>query len=99
MHLRVHPAMLLSMSNRIYMTRSSVLDEALEAAPAAGVVGQEGAPASTRARAWAVYGYRRWREDMERAEKIAAYRAIGEDDEHLEAVRASTRRAVEAGIL
>lgn len=81
------------------MTRSPLLEEALAAAPDAGLVDDQEAPTSRKAEAWAIYGYRRWREDEERAEKLAAYQAIGADDAHLEDIRASTHRAVEAGIL
>lgn len=87
------------MSDRIYMTRSPILDEALEAASEAGLVEEEEAPTSRKAEAWALYGYRRWREEQEREQKLAAYEAIGADDEHLEAIKAANRRAVEAGLL
>lgn len=87
------------MSTRIYMTRSVLLDEAIGAAPKAGLVEEESAPISRKAEAWAIYGYRRWLEDQKREEKIAAYEAIGADDDHLEAIRAANLRAVDAGIL
>ncbi len=87
------------MSNRIYMTRSALLDEAIDAAREAGLVEEERAPISRRAEAWAIYGYRRWLEEHEREEKIAAYEAIGADDDHLEAIRAANQRAIDAGIL
>jgi hypothetical protein len=87
------------MSNRIYLTRTPDLDEAIKAAPAAGVVEARDAPDSAKARAWALYGYQRWLEDEQREQKIAAYEAIGADDEHLETVRAANLRAAETGIL
>jgi hypothetical protein len=87
------------LSTRIYMTRSTALDEAIDAAPRAGIVEKEEAPVSRKAEGWAIYGYRRWLEEQERDEKIAAYEAIGANDDHLEAIRAANRRAVDAGIL
>lgn len=87
------------MSDRIYMTVTPELEEAIEAAPEAGVVEEEEAPISRKAQGWALYGYQRWREDREREQKLAAYEAIGADDDHLEAIRAANRRAVDAGVL
>jgi hypothetical protein len=87
------------MTERIYMTVTSELEEALEAAPEAGVVDEPDAPVSRKAQGWAIYGYQRWQEDREREEKLAAYEAIGADDDHLDAIRAANKRAVDAGIL
>lgn len=81
------------------MTRSPRLEEALDATPDAGLVSESGAPTSRKAEAWALYGYDRWLEDQERQQKIDSYTAIGADNAHLDDIRASSRRAVEAGIL
>lgn len=87
------------MAERIYMTMTPLLEEALQAAPEAGIVERAEAPVSRKAQAWALYGYRRWHEDREREEKLAAYEAIGANDDHLDAIRAANKRAVDAGVL
>lgn len=87
------------MAERIYITRTPLLDEAIDAASEAGIVEAAEAPISRKAEGWALYGYQRWHEEREREEKLAAYEAIGADDSHLQAIRAANRRAVDAGIL
>lgn len=84
------------MSGRLYAKPTPLLVEALDAAPRAHLVA-ETAPTTERLTAWAEYGYRCWREEQDRQEKVEAYRAIAADTNRQAEVRERFDGAVAAG--
>lgn len=84
--------------SRIYATRTPDLEEALAHAEDAAITDAT-APDAKKLQGWALYGYQRWQADQRRDEKIRAYEAIGQDDDHLEDVRRFSDLAVDAGLL
>ena len=82
---------------RVYATCTSLVAEALEHAPEALDL-EDDAPIARRSTAWIEWAYKRWQEDQEEELKLRAYTEIAEDRERLEAIKRSSREAVEAGI-
>ncbi|HEV7493728.1 hypothetical protein [Baekduia sp.] len=85
-------------SARIYTTRDQRVEHALATATATGLV-DAGASSAQKLHALVVYADELLTAEAERAEKLAAYRELAQDDERLEAIRASSRLAVEHGLL
>lgn len=83
---------------RVYTTLDDEMGRALRTANTAGLV-SEHASRSERLRALALYADRRLTEEKEREGKLAAYRALAEDEERLSVIDAATRVAVEHGLL
>ena len=82
---------------RVYTELTEELEEALAAAPEAGLT--EKRSASDRLQKWALYGYERWKEDQHEAAKLAAYEELGRDTERLELIRAAAHRSAEVGLI
>lgn len=85
-------------ARRISTTVTPELDEAVQAAERAHLVGPSAGEAE-RLRAWALYGFRAWRSEQVRDDKLAAYRELAGDQERRDDLRAANLRAAGAGLL